>query len=197
MAKIKSNRTIHPHINIDESASNVSTFSRLPYHHSQYFIHTNNAAQTDQSETDIINNNDCFNNFDRSDLGDIDPDSNNLININQLNDTIYFTEQSFNIHFNKPSKFSIFLHNMRSLPVHFRELLCYLDTLKFNFKVLALTETWLKSYHTNYVIPTYNFAQDLIMHSRGWGVCLYLHLALQYRIRNYLRLVNSWKLRHV
>ena len=61
----------------------------------------------------------------------------------------------------------IFLHNMRSLPDHFRELLCYLDTLKFNFKVLALTETWLKSYHTNYVIPNYNFEQDLRMHSRG------------------------------
>ena len=56
---------------------------------------------------------------------------------------------------------------MRSLPDHFRELLCYLDTLKFNFKVLALTETWLKSYHTNYVIPNYNFEQDLRMHSRG------------------------------
>ena len=196
MAKVNSNRTIHPHINIDESASNVSTLSLLPYHHSQSLIHANNTAHTDQSETDIIKTNDCFNNFDRSRLGDIDPDSNYLINTNQLKDTIYFTEQSFNIHFNKPSKFSIFLYNMRSLPDHFRELLCYLDTLKFNFKVLALTETWLKSYHTNYVIPNYNFEQDLRMHSRGGGVCLYLHSALQYRIRNDLRLVNSGKLKH-
>ena len=196
MAKVNSNRTIHPHINIDESASNVSTLSLLPYDHSQSLIHANNTAHTDQSETDIIKTNDCFNNFDRSRLGDIDPDSNYLINTNQLKDTIYFTEQSFNIHFNKPSKFSIFLHNMRSLPDHFRELLCYLDTLKFNFKVLALTETWLKSYHTNYVIPNYNFEQDLRMHSRGGGVCLYLHSALQYRIRNDLRLVNSGKLKH-
>ena len=31
---------------------------------------------------------------------------------------------------------------MRSLTDHLRELLCYLDTLKFNFTVLALTETW-------------------------------------------------------
>ena len=68
MAKVNYNRITHPHINIDESASNVSTFSLLPYHHSQSFIHINSAEQADQSETDIINNNDCFNNFDRSHL---------------------------------------------------------------------------------------------------------------------------------
>ena len=142
MAKVNSNRTIHPHINIDENASNVSTLSLLPYHHLQY-IHANNAAHIDQSETNIINNNDCFNNLKRSHLGDSNPDSNYLINTNQLKDTIYFTEQSFNLHFNKPRTFSIFfLHNMRSLTDQFRVLLCYLDTLKFNFTVLALTETW-------------------------------------------------------
>ena len=196
MAKVNSNRTIHAHINIDENASNASTLSLLPYDHLQY-IHTNNVALIDQSETNIINNNDCFNNFDRSHLGNIDPDSNYLINTNQLKDTIYFTEQSFNVHFNKPRKFSIFLHNMRSLTDHFRELLCYLDTLKFNFTALALTETWLKPYHSNYVIPNYNFEQDLRMHSRGGGgVCLYLHSTLQYRIRNDLRLVSSGKLKH-
>ena len=196
MAKVNSNRTKHPHINIEENASNASTLSLLPYHHLQY-IHTNNAAHIDQSETNIINNNDCFNNIDRSHLGNNDPDSNYLINTNQLKDTIYFTEQSFNIHFDKPRKFSIFLHNMRSLTDHFRELLCYLDTLKFNFKVLALTETWLKPYHSNYVIPNYNFEQDLRMHSRGGGgVCLYLHSILQYRMRNDLRLVSSGKLKH-
>ena len=163
MAKVNSNQTIHSHVNIDENASNASTLSLLPYHHLQY-IHTNNTAHIDQSKTNIINNNDYFNNFDRSHLENIDPDSNYLINTNQLKDTIYFTEQSFNIHFNKPRKFPIFLHNMRSLTDHFRELLCYLDTLKFNFKVLALTETWLKPYHSNYVIPNYNFEPDLRMH---------------------------------
>ena len=141
MAKVNSNQTLHPHLNIDDNASNASTLSLLTYHHPQY-IHTNNAAHIDQSETNIINNNDCFNNFDISHLGDIDPDSNYFINTNQLKDTIYFTEQSFNIHFNKPRKISIFRHNMRSLTDYFSELLCYLDTLKFNFTVLALTETW-------------------------------------------------------
>ena len=62
---------------------------------------------------------------------------------------------------------------------------------------LALTETWLKPYHSNYVIPNYNFEQDLRMHSRGrGGVCLYLHSTLPYRIRNDLRLVSSGKLKH-
>ena len=98
MAKVNSNRTIHSYINIDENASNASTLALLPYHHLQY-IHTNNATHIDQSETNIINNNDCFNIFDRSHLWDVDPDSNYLINTNQLKDTIYFTEQSFNIHF--------------------------------------------------------------------------------------------------
>ena len=109
MAKVNSNRTIHPHINIDENASNASTLSLLPYHHLQY-IHTNNAAHIDQSENNIINNNDCFNNFDRSHLGNIDLDSNYLINTNQLKDTIYFTEQSFSIHFNKPIFFSQYFY---------------------------------------------------------------------------------------
>ena len=44
MAKVNYNRTVHPNINIYESASNVSTLSLLAYHHSQSFIHANNES---------------------------------------------------------------------------------------------------------------------------------------------------------
>ena len=54
----------------------------------QQICKLNNDAHIDQSETNIINNYDCFNNFDRSHLGNIDPDSNYLINTNQLKDIL-------------------------------------------------------------------------------------------------------------
>ena len=173
------------------SNNSSNDLSHLPFHTSQH-VHVsleNNSGQATKT-TKILHNN-CFNNYDRSHLSEIDPDNNYINNNNVLPDTKYFDEKSFKLNFQKNNNFSIFLHNMRSLPDHFRELTCYLDTIDFDFKVLALTETWLKSYHTNYTIPNYTIEQDNREHNRGGGVCLYMHSNLQYKLRNDLKLTHN------
>ena len=46
--------------------------------------------------------------------------------------------------------------NIRSLHAHYNELLCYLDTLDIEFKILALSETALNKSSINYTILNYN-----------------------------------------
>ena len=84
--------------------------------------------------------------------------------------------------------------NIRSVPLHFTELLCYLDNLDIEFKIIALSETALNNTHIIYSIPSYNCEMDYRAKKKGGGVSLYIHNALQYKIRNDLQLggeVNS------
>ena len=83
---------------------------------------------------------------------------------------------------NKLSLF--FLMNIRSLPDHLREMVTYP-------KIIALTETWLKDYHTNYTLPNYNFEPTFRPKARGGGVCLYIHSSLQYEMRRDLIPTNQ------
>ena len=124
---------------------------------------------------------------------DIDPDNHYL---NDTSNTIinkYFDINTFNNTFSTKDEFTIFLLNMRSLPEHFRELTTYLDCLNTKFKVIALTETWLKEWHTSYTIPNYNFEQEFRHKMRGGGVALYLHNSLQYTLRDDLKLTKLLK----
>ena len=59
----------------------------------------------------------------------------------------------------------------------------YLECLNTKFKIIALTETWLKDHHTNYTLPNYNFEQTFTPKARGSGVCLHIHSSLQYKMR--------------
>ena len=103
---------------------------------------------------------DC--NHDRSFLSDIDPDFNYLHN-NRTVDSDYYNEQEFNRTFSNNLNFSLMHLNIRSLPLHFTELLCYLDTLDIEFKIIALSETvafW--GYHihllyNNLLSPNYSY----------------------------------------
>ena len=87
--------------------------------------------------------------------------------------------------------------NIRNVPLHFTEFLCYLDTLDIEFKIIALNETAINSTHTNYNIPSifkYNCEMDFRSKRKGGGVSLYIHSALQYKLRSELQLgdeVNS------
>ena len=42
--------------------------------------------------------------------------------------------------------------NIRSIPEHFIELTSYIDSLDIVFKFIAISETWLKPYHVDYII---------------------------------------------
>ena len=77
---------------------------------------------------------------DRSVLCDIDPDLNYYYHNNSIKSE-YYTEKQFNNTFSDNNNLSILHLNIRSVPLHFSEFLCYLDTLDIEFKIIALSET--------------------------------------------------------
>ena len=90
--------------------------------------------------------------------------------------------------------------NIRSIPLHFTELLCYLDSLNIEFKLIALSETALNDTHTDFKMPNYNCEIDVRPKRKGGGVSLYIHSALQYKLRRDLQLcgdANSVLLKYI
>ena len=75
-------------------------------------------------------------NYDRSLSSDIDPDFNYLCNNRTVNSD-YYNEQEFNRKFSNNPNFSLIHLNIRSVtvPLHFNEFLCYIDTLNIEFKI--------------------------------------------------------------
>ena len=63
--------------------------------------------------------------------------------------------------------------------------------LNIDFKTIALSETWLKPHHIDYIIPSYNIEHELKIKIRGGGVCLYIHNSLQYKVRNDFKIGND------
>ena len=102
--------------------------------------------------------------------------------------TRYFDDQHFKDKFKSNKKNTMFHLNIRSIPEHFIELTSYIDSLDFVFKIIAISETWLKPYHTDYIIPNYSIEKDIRVHKRGGGVSLYVHSSLQYKLRNDLKI---------
>ena len=74
--------------------------------------------------------------------------------------------------------------NIRSIPEYFIEISSYIESLDIVFKIIALSETWLKPYHADYIIPNYNAEKHIRFYKRGGGVSLYIHSSLQYKLRN-------------
>ena len=138
--------------------------------------------------------NNLYSTYDRSILSDIDPDIHYLSNTNNIIKTEYYNETMFNNIYGKIHNFSIFHLNIRSVPLHFCELLSYLDTLDIEFSIIALSETAINSTHISYNIPNYNMELNYRQKKKGGGVSLYIHNTLHYKIRKDLELggdVNS------
>ena len=81
--------------------------------------------------------------------------------------------------------------NIRNLPEHFIEFTTYIDNLNIDFKIIALSETWLKPHHIDNIIPIYNIENELRIKRRGGGVSLYIHNSLQYKVRNNFKIGND------
>ena len=81
--------------------------------------------------------------------------------------------------------------NIRSIPLHFTELLCYLDSLNIKFKLIALSETALNDTHTYFKMPNYNCEIDVRPKRKGGGVSVYIHSAFQYKLRIDLQLCGD------
>ena len=124
-------------------------------------------------------------------LNDIDPDLNYLsTDIRSLN-TQYFDDQTFREKFKFNNTLSMCHLNIRSLLDHFIEFTAYIEHLNIDFKIIALSETWLKLHHINYIIPSYNIVNELRIKKRGGGVSLYIHNSLQYKVRHDLKIGND------
>ena len=150
--------------------------------------HPNTERKITADEDDqILSNNTNDSSLNRTDisaLSNVDPDINYLNYNMAYTNTWYFDDQHFKDKFKSYKKISMVHLNIRSIPEHFIELTSFIDSLDFVFQIIAISETWLKPYHTDFIIPNYSIEKDIRVHKRGGGVSLYVHSGLQYKLRN-------------
>ena len=127
--------------------------------------------------------------IDHSILGNIDPDTNFLSNIN-TSICNYYSELEFNKQFPQDYKFSIFNLNVRSLPKNIDKVKHFLEGLHYNFSILSFTETWLCDYN----ISTHNFIgythlfQIRGKNKVGGGVSMFIDRRINYLSRDDIKL---------
>ena len=63
--------------------------------------------------------------------------------------------------------------NIRSVPDHFFGFISFIDKLTIELKIIALSETWIKSYHIDYAMPHYSLEQDCSPKKRRWCIFIY------------------------
>ena len=148
------------------------------------------AGQNDHAISDITETSALYR-TDQSALNNIDPDINYLGTNMKSTNTQYYDDQQFRDKFKSNKNISMFHLNIRSIPEHFIELTSYIHSLNIAFKIIGISETWLKPFHTNYIIPNYNIEKDIRVNKRGGGVSLYIHGSLQYKLRNDLKIGND------
>ena len=66
------------------------------------------------------------------------------------NKTHYYNDQSFRNTFGNNTNLSMFHMNIRSIPDHFLDLTTLLNNLNIELKMIAIPETWIKSFHIHY-----------------------------------------------
>ena len=83
--------------------------------------------------------------------------------------------------------------NIRSLQKNFDSLLNLLMTLKFEFKVICITETWCSDNsmnHNLFELPQYKSIHQVRRAGKGGGIAVFLHESLTYNIRHDLSVNN-------
>jgi len=80
---------------------------------------------------------------------------------------------------------SIMHHNVRSLPSHSEEFVLYLKSMVYPFKIIGLSETWLKpSNHELYNFDGYHSLHKTRINRNGGGVSLLVDNSVKYVERN-------------
>ena len=75
--------------------------------------------------------------------------------------------------------------NIRRLQKNFYSLLSLLMTLKFEFKVICITETWCSdNNHNLFELPQYKSIHQVRRAGKGGGIAVYLHESLTFNIRH-------------
>ena len=131
-------------------------------------------------------------------LIDSDPDVqfyNNQCN-NSLHSCDYYLEDSFNKKLSdlnlSPGCLSMVHMNIRSTAKNLNKFDLYLNNLKHDFPVIALSETWLKDHNCDrYGIDGYNAEHNFRPIRGGGGVSLYIKDTIEYTVRDDLRFQNN------
>ena len=109
-------------------------------------------------------------------------------------DCQYMFSEDFNEKYSKDHfDFSLFHVNARSLQKNYDNFRNLLDTLDFNFSILAISETWFNG-NTNvnmYNVKDYSFVHMCRPDKVGGGVGLYVKNEFQYVLRNDLSCITS------
>ena len=113
-------------------------------------------------------------------LTEMDPDIQHYSNSNYTHGAKcdYYLEDQFILKVVEQkncNRLSFFHLNVKSIPKHFDELEMYINSLKLEFTMIALTETWLnQSKQDLYNMPKYNCINRFRKQRRGGGVSLYI-----------------------
>ena len=110
-----------------------------------------------------------------------------IIILKNLRNTICknYTDESFNKSFKFQIFFSIYHVNIRSTPENLKQLIYYIQGIKYKFSAFAISETWLKNYNdTLYDINGYSHECVNKENWHGGSVSLYIRNDITYRLRN-------------
>ena len=131
-------------------------------------------------------------------LHDVDPD------IQYYNDQCNLTLQSCDYHLenmfnNKLSNlginsncWSLFHHNIRSIPNNLSKLENYLSLLEHKFSIIGLSESWLKEHNVDtFSLDGYNSEHNIRKLRNGGGVSLFIRENIEYFVRDDLTYQNE------
>ncbi len=125
---------------------------------------------------------------------DVDPDQHFFSSLDVSNLCSYYNETQFNdlCMSLPPDIFSTFHLNIRSLSSNYDKFIHYLFSLKRDFSVIALSETWLTEASGEiFKLPNYNVVHNVRKNRSGGGVSLFIHDDYEFRIRTDLSLKSD------
>ena len=139
----------------------------------------------------------AFRNFDFKKILNNDsqgPDE-NFFNAFNFKASQYFTPEESSQNLNSFDKSSFSMHlNIRSLQKNFDSLLNLLLTLRFEFKVICITETWCSDNsmnHNLFELPQYKSIHQVSRSGKGGGIAVFLHESLTFNIIHDLSVNNT------
>ena len=117
-----------------------------------------------------------------------DPDENIFNNLSQIDSVFYAVEEAAtSLKIFNDKTFSVLHLNVRSLNKNFESLKELLTTIKFEFKVICLTETWCMDDPRNetlFNLENYTSINQVRKHGRGGGVCVFIPNSLTFKLRS-------------
>ena len=117
-----------------------------------------------------------------------DPDENIFDNLSQIDSVFYAVEEAATRFkkFNDKTFFVLHL-NVRTPNKNFESFKEFLTTIKLEFKVICLTETWCADDPRNgtlFNLENYTSINQVRKHDRGGGICVFIHNSMTFKLRS-------------